>query len=326
MCRLLKVSVSGFYAWDDRPRSRHARRDLELTALIHTIHERSYGTYGAPRVHAELQQAYGVHVGRKRVARLMKAAGLRGISKRRFVCTTVSEVRERWAPDLVDRDFTVSEPDRLWVADATFIPTWEGFLYLAMVLDAFSRRVVGWAMGGALRTELMLSALERAYAQRTPRAVIIIRITAASTPRSPSESAARSSACVRRWARSVMPTTMRWQRASLRRWSARCWIATISERVRPLAMPFSSGSKAGTTPAGAIPRSATVRLAISNERTSVRTSPRTRRFWRATRARLNCARSIENENFKNDKTTGESSLDRSDHKLIPFHQSGSGPP
>lgn len=172
MCRLLKVSVSGFYAWDDRPRSRHARQDRELTALIHTIHERSYATYGAPRVHAELQQAYGIRVGRKRVARLMKAAGLRGISKRRFVCTTVSEVRERWAPDLVDRDFTVSEPDRLWVADATFIPTWEGFLYLAMVLDAFSRRVVGWAMGGALRTELMLSALERAYAQRTPRAVI----------------------------------------------------------------------------------------------------------------------------------------------------------
>jgi len=172
MCRLLAVSVSGFYAWDGRPCSRHARADIELTALIHTIHERSYGTYGAPRVHAELQQAYGVHVARKRVARLMKAAGLRGISKRRFVRTTVSNARERWAPDLVDRDFTVSEPDRLWVADATFIPTWEGFLYLAIVLDAFSRRIVGWAMSEALRTELMLSALERAYAQRAPRAVI----------------------------------------------------------------------------------------------------------------------------------------------------------
>jgi transposase InsO family protein len=172
MCRLLEVSASGFYAWADRPMSVRARRDVELTALIQAIHEYSHGTYGAPRVHAELAQAYGVHIARKRVARLMKTAGLKGISKRRFVRTTVSEVRERWAPDLVDRDFTVTAPDRLWVADATFISTWEGFLYLAIVLDVFSRRVVGWAMSAQLRTELMLAALEMAYGQRAPHDVI----------------------------------------------------------------------------------------------------------------------------------------------------------
>ena len=113
-----------------------------------------------------------MHIARKRVARLMKAAGLKGVCKRRFVRTTVSDVRERWAPDLVDRHFTVSQPDRLWVADATFVSTWEGFLYLAIVLDTFSRRIVGWAMSTQLRTPLMLAALEMAYAQRAPRAVI----------------------------------------------------------------------------------------------------------------------------------------------------------
>ena len=172
MCELLGVSRTGFYAWADRPRSIHARRDVELSALIRTIHERSHATYGAPRVHAELRQAYGVQVGCKRVARLMRAAGLQGVHKRRFVRTTIADSSARVAPDLVDRDFSVAGPNRLWVADATFIATWEGFLYLAIVLDAFSRRVVGWAMGSRLTTELMLGALERAYAQRAPRAVI----------------------------------------------------------------------------------------------------------------------------------------------------------
>lgn len=172
MCKLLGVSRAGFYAWADRPRSAQARRDVEISALIRTIHERSHATYGAPRVHAELLQAYGVQVGSKRVARLMRAAGLKGVQKRRFVRTTIADARARAAPDLVDRDFSATGPDRLWVADATFIATWEGFLYLAVVLDAFSRRVVGWAMGANLNTELMLGALEMAYAQRAPSGVI----------------------------------------------------------------------------------------------------------------------------------------------------------
>ena len=172
MCRLLKVSKSGYYAWRERSMSDHARTDVHLTAMIQAIHERSHRTYGAPRVHAELREAYGVHVGRKRVARLMRASGLKGAQKRRFVRTTVSDPHERWAPDLVDRNFTVTRPDVLWVADVTYVMTWAGFLYVAVVIDAFCRRVVGWAMANHLRTELVLAALEMAYEQRAPRKVI----------------------------------------------------------------------------------------------------------------------------------------------------------
>ena len=103
MCRLLKVSTSGFYDWRDRPLSKHDRQDVELAALIHTSYERSHRTYGARRVHAELREAYGVRVGRKRVARLMCRAGLKGVQKRRFRSTTRSGAPERWAPDLVER-------------------------------------------------------------------------------------------------------------------------------------------------------------------------------------------------------------------------------
>jgi len=172
MCRLLKVSKSGFYGWRERPMSAHARTEVHLTAMIHAIHERSHRTYGAPRVHAELREAYGVHVARKRVARLMRVSGLKGVQKRRFVRTTVSDPKERWAPDLVERNFTATRPDTLWVADVSYVATWAGFLYLAVVVDAFCRRVVGWAMENHLRTELVLAALEMAYAQRAPGKVI----------------------------------------------------------------------------------------------------------------------------------------------------------
>jgi putative transposase len=173
MCRLLSVSKSGFYAWDDRPMSPRARRDVELTALIHQIHASSYdGTYGAPRIHRELREGYGVRVGCKRVARLMRRAGLQGVQKRRFWCTTRSGKPERWAPDLVDRQFVANRPDALWVADVTYVPTAEGWLYLAIVLDVFSRLVVGWAMAERLASQLVLEALEMAYAQRGPREVI----------------------------------------------------------------------------------------------------------------------------------------------------------
>ena len=172
MCRLLQVSTSGYYDWRDRPLSPHARRDVELTALTHTIHERSHRTYGARRVHAELREAYGVRVGRKRVARLMRQAGLKGVQKRRFRCTTRSGKPERWAPDLVERNFAAERPNELWVADATYVATVEGFLYLAVVLDVFSRLIVGWAMADRLGSQLVLEALAMAYSQREPRAVI----------------------------------------------------------------------------------------------------------------------------------------------------------
>ena len=152
--------------------SLHARKDVELSALIHATYERSHYTYGARRVHAELRETYGVRVARKRVARLMRRAGLKGVQKRRFRCTTHSDASEHWAPDLVDRNFVADGPDALWVADVTYLPTEEGFLYLAIVLDVFSRLIVGWAMSDRLRSQLVQEALEMAYAQRGPRAVI----------------------------------------------------------------------------------------------------------------------------------------------------------
>jgi putative transposase len=171
MCRTLGVSPSGFYAWRKRPLSPRVRADVELSAQIAAIHRESRRTYGAPRVHAELA-ARGMHVGRKRVARLMRNAGLHGVRRRKQFRTTVRDETARPAPDLVDRQFQAAGPDRLWVADITYVPTWAGFLYLAVVLDVWSRRVIGWAMETHLRTELVLAALNMAVAQRRPIDVI----------------------------------------------------------------------------------------------------------------------------------------------------------
>ena len=172
MCRLLGVSASGFYAWDERPLSKRALEDIALTAKIHAIHRASRECYGVPRIHAELADDYGIHVGKKRVERLMRAAGLRGVSRRRFVRTTVADMYADLPPDLVDRNFQIDQLDRLWVADITYVPTWAGFLFLAIVLDACSRKVVGWAMENHLRTELVLAAINMALAQRRPEGVI----------------------------------------------------------------------------------------------------------------------------------------------------------
>jgi len=171
MCRLLGVSTSGFYAWRDRAPSARAQADTQLLVRIRQIHERSRETYGRPRVHAELTEQ-GVRVSPKRVSRLMRAAGLQGVSRRKGIYTTVRDANARPAPDLVQRCFAAERPDQLWVADSTYVPTWAGFLYLAVVIDAFSRRVVGWAMQTHLRSELVLQALEMAYAQRRPGEVI----------------------------------------------------------------------------------------------------------------------------------------------------------
>ena len=171
MGRLLGVSPSGYYAWASRPRSQRAQADEKLLVEIRSIHQRSRGTYGAPRVQAELA-AQGQHVSRKRVARLMREAELEGASRRRRFSTTLRDGDRRPAPDLVERRFTAEGPDRLWVADITYIPTWSGFLYLAVVLDVWSRRVVGWSMAQHLRSELVLDALNMALWQRRPRGVI----------------------------------------------------------------------------------------------------------------------------------------------------------
>jgi putative transposase len=167
LCRVLEVSCSGFYAWRGRGLSRRATQDAVVTAQITTIHEQSRQTYGAPRIQAELA-ATGTPCGRKRVARLMRVAGLVGCHRRRHLVTTVREPSATPAPDQVQRQFVASAPDQLWTADITYIPTYAGFLYLAVVLDVYSRRIVGWAMADHLRTELVLAALEMALWNRRP--------------------------------------------------------------------------------------------------------------------------------------------------------------
>jgi putative transposase len=171
MCDVLGVSPSGFYAWCGRPPSARTQADTVLADRIETIHRQSRWTYGRPRIHDDLKDE-GIRVSGKRVARLMRERYIFGASRRPFVRTTVRDRDARPAPDLVDRKFEASRPDQLWVADITYIPTWSGFLYVAIVLDVYSRRVVGWAMANHLRTDLVLDALNMAIFRRKPADVI----------------------------------------------------------------------------------------------------------------------------------------------------------
>jgi putative transposase len=171
-CRTLGVSASGYYAWVKRAPSQRTLEDAVLTERIRAIHLASDGNYGSPNIHAELRDE-GTRIGRKRVARLMRHAGIRGVSRRRgFVVTTQRDPKQRPAPDLVNRRFVAEGPNELWVADMTYVPTWAGFIYLAIVLDVWSRRVVGWAIGEQMTSELVLAALNMAIAQRGPINVI----------------------------------------------------------------------------------------------------------------------------------------------------------
>ena len=167
LCRVLRVSRSGFYAWCERPSSPRRVADDELLRKILAIHTDSRGTYGVPRIHAELR-AQGVRVSRRRVARLMRELGIEGVSRRRRRRTTVPDPNTPPAPDLVERDFAASGPDEKWFADLTYVPTWEGFLYLAVVMDAFSRRIVGWSMRDDMKAELVVDALGMALTRRRP--------------------------------------------------------------------------------------------------------------------------------------------------------------
>ena len=152
MCRVLEVSRSGYYAWLKREPSARDQANAALLKVIKDIHQESDETYGAPRIHAELEDR-GPQASLNRVARVMREAEIQGVSPRKWTHTTLRANRARPAPDLVDRDFTATGPDELWVADITYIPTWAGFLFLAIVLDVWSRRVVGWAMATHMRTE-----------------------------------------------------------------------------------------------------------------------------------------------------------------------------
>ena len=166
LCRVLSVAKSAFYAWQKHQLSTRARVDEQLTNEIKAIYDASRCTYGAPRVHAELRNR-GERVARKRVARLMRTAGLVGRTPRRFRRTTVPDPSTQ-VQDLVQRQFDPAEPNQLWLSDITYIRTWEGWLYLAVVLDAYSRRVVGWALADHMRTELVTAALQMALISRQP--------------------------------------------------------------------------------------------------------------------------------------------------------------
>jgi putative transposase len=171
MCRVLGVSRSGYYAWRTRRPSARSQADDDLQKRIRTIHEGSHGTYGRPRIHACLRSE-GRRVSGKRVARLMRLSDIVGVSRRTSPRRIKGQKECPPAPDLVKRQFVASEPNRLWVADITYVPTSTSFLYLAVVLDVWSRRVVGWAMASHLRSSLVLDALTMAFAQRRPNDVI----------------------------------------------------------------------------------------------------------------------------------------------------------
>jgi len=169
LCRLLEVSRSGYYAWQQRPESARQRGDQALLVAIREIHRQSRGTYGSPRIHAELQ-ARGYRCSRKRVARLLQQAELAGYPRRKRVRTTQADPQAAYAPDLLQRDFQAQAPNQKWVADITYIPTAEGWLYLAVVVDLFSRMVVGWAMLPQMTADLVLLAVQMAVNRRQPPA------------------------------------------------------------------------------------------------------------------------------------------------------------
>jgi transposase InsO family protein len=167
LCDVLAVSRSGYYAWSARPDSARSKEDARLAVDIVAIHRRSRRSYGSPRIHRELRER-GQRVGRKRIARLMKQRGIAARRKKRFRATTDSKHSFPVAHNLLARDFTASAPNLAWVTDITYIPTHEGWLYLAAILDLFSRRVVGWAMSDRIDRQLTLDALQMALRARTP--------------------------------------------------------------------------------------------------------------------------------------------------------------
>ncbi len=173
MCEMLEVSRSGFHAWERRPPSERQLSDVSLLEQIRAIHKANRRVYGAPRIHAELRMELGISVGRKRVERLMVADGLSGLVAKKYGRTTIRVPGVRVADDLVQREFKPDAPNLMWFADITYLRTWEGWLYLAAVQDAFSRRIVGWSMADHMRTELVVAALEMGVARRRPEPGLI---------------------------------------------------------------------------------------------------------------------------------------------------------
>ena len=221
LCRMAQVSRAAYYQWQEGRGSAREPADAALTAAIRAIHTASRGQYGVPRVLAELR-AQGHDVGRKRVARLMAAAGLRGRRPPRWVRTTTPEPTPPAIPDRVHGEFTAPAPDVLWVGDITYVRTWEGWLYLATVLDVFSRRVIGWALATHLRAELVCDALRMAVATRggNVAGVIFHSDRGCSTRRPSSARSATRMGCSSRWGRPGCAGTTRWPSRSSPRTSS----------------------------------------------------------------------------------------------------------
>ncbi len=173
MCTLLGVSESGYHAWARRPPSDRALSDAWLLEKIKQIHAENRQVYGSPRVHAELRMAHGVRVSRKRVERLMRQAGISGLLNKKRGRTTIKVPGVRVADDLVERRFTAPAPNVLWIADVTYLRTWEGWLYLAAVQDAYSRRIVGWQMAEHMQAEIVVDALKMGISRRRPEPGLI---------------------------------------------------------------------------------------------------------------------------------------------------------
>ena len=246
LCQILGVSSSGFYAWLKRPPSRRRLSDIMIGDRLEAFHRESDGNYGRPRLHADLRE-HGIAISGKRVARLMRERNIQGATRRRFTVTTVRDRTARPAPDLVDRRFQADAPDQLWVADITYVPTWSGFLYLAVVLDVYSRRIVGWAMANHLRTELVLDALDMAISGGIQRMSSITPTRARSTRRSRLDRDAARPEFDRRWDRSAIATTTRCARARTQRSNASCSSSDDSRISARHRSRSSTSSKVGTT-------------------------------------------------------------------------------
>jgi len=173
MCRVLEVSRSGYHAWTRRPLGPRAVEDARLTARIRELHTKRREVYGSPRIWSDLVVDDGERIGRKRVERLMRQAGLSGLIVKKWKATTIRVPGVRVADDLLDRNFAAGAPNRCWVADITYLRTWEGWLYLVAVQDLFSRRIVGWAMADHMRAELVTDALQMALTNRRPERGLI---------------------------------------------------------------------------------------------------------------------------------------------------------
>ena len=253
MCRTLGVSTSGYYAWLLRAPSARKQSDIALGDRVEAIHRRSRNTYGRPRIKAELKDD-GISISNDRLARLMNERQLQGASRRKGIRTTVRDRDGRPAPDLVDRKFVADAPNKLSVADITYVPTYAGFLFLAIVLDAFSRRVVGWATSSNMKTQLVLDALNMAIYRRRPIDVVHHSDQGTQYTSIAFGSRCRKRISAHRWDRSGIATIMRCARASTLRWNASCSTSTVFARIRKPSSPSSTSLKDGTTFTAGIPR------------------------------------------------------------------------